>query len=266
MTEITEQQKLVWLGLRQPTNQSNDAGQIVPKLQAAFGDDYADFRDAFDAADLSDFDGFEAFLTDNEVEDAGAIRRDFDRRYDGNFASFSDDILSFDSYIELSSAFGTSNELRSDITDDDGNPAAGIRFYESGGIGREGQNIPVAGVEVYGREIHFSQTGETADAPSPVDGSGVFNYADLEVSPTTTPAAGETIFVSATVTNPSSSYRTETVQFYEDDRVYNSRTIGLGAGASTVVEFEWRSLDIGSYRLTIGDLPTRTITNVHPSL
>ena len=258
MSGLTEDQKLVWLGIRQATHTSSDGAGIIAKLQDAFGDEYDDFLDAYEAEDPADFDEFEAFLVDNDTEDAGAIRNTFESRYE-TFAEFDDDVRSFDSYIELQNSFGSGSGLRSDLTDDDGDPVAGIKVYESAGVGTNGQSIPAGGVEVFGDEVYFSKSTPFEEPDED------FEYANLQVS-NTTPVPGQTITVSATVSNPSSDWQAEIVQFFEDGDVYSSSFVTVPGNDSTTVEFEWSSSEYKSVELTIGPLPPETVTVIHPSL
>lgn len=270
MTRITEDEKLVMLGLKQPTHQSSAASGIIGNLQAAFGDDYDDFKSAYEADDPQDFDDFQSFLTDNDVDDAEAIRNAFEDNWDDDFADFDADIRSFESYVDLENAFGSGSELRSNLVDEDGFPAAGIKVFESAGLGREGQLIPSGGVEVFGNEVYFSEVEPVVDVDDPGDEvddtTYQFDYSNLEIEPTTTPTPGQTITVSAVVSNPSSFSRSESVQLRVDDEVDSSEFVLLPAQEATSVEFEWSSADYVSVDITIGPLDPITVTVVHPSL
>ena len=264
-----EDEKLVMLGLKQATHQANDAAGLIGNLRNAFGEDYDDFLDEYTDDNPNDFDDFESFLNDNEVEDAGSIRATFESRYAENFDEFDDDIRSYTSYIDLENAFGSGNELRSDVEDEDGNPAAGFKVYDSAGVGRNGQSIPEGGVEIYGREVYFSSSFASPDTDDPGDEDDEttyqFSYSNLEVS-NTTPIPDQTITVSCSVTNASSRNRGETVQLYVDDEVDDSTFVSLGPVDTTTVEFEWSSPDYKTVEIGIASLPPVNVTVTHPSL
>lgn len=270
MSELSEEQKLVWLGLRQPTRQSSDGESLIIDLQDAFGDGFTDFKSAYEDANPQNFDEFEQFLVDNgiDAERASAIRTDFENRY-ADFSEFDTAVRDTDTYVEFEQEFGTSNELRSDVEDADGKPAAGFKVYETGGIGRDGQYIPQGGVEVWGQEVHFSQAAASTDDEAPGDTDGgttyEFSYSELDIS-NTTPTPYETVTVSAKVTNTSSRNRGESVQLFVDGTVYDSKFVSVGPADFKTVEFTWSSSEYVSVEIGIGPLTPETVTVVHPGL
>jgi len=270
MSELSEDQKLVWLGLKQPTRQSSDGESLLIDLQDAFGDEFTDFKSSYENANPQNFGEFEQFLVDNGIgaERAASIRTDFENRY-ADFAEFDTTVRDTESYVEFEQEFGTSNELRSDVEDGDGKPAAGFKVYETGGVGRDGQYIPQGGVEAWGKEIHFSKSGASTDdeAPGETDGDTTyqFSYSNLQFS-NKTPVPYEDVTVSCTVSNPSSTPRAESVQLFVDGEVYGSDFVSLGAVDSQTVEFTWSSSEYVSVDIGIGPLTPETIPVVHPGL
>lgn len=273
---LTEEQKLVMLGLKSPNRQHSDGEQISIELESAFGP-FEDFRDAFldefpDAED-GDFDAFEAWLADNEEIDddlAQKIRNEYEDTFE-DFETLHEVIEDGESFFDLEVNFEQSMSLESELEDEDGRSVAGIQVYESGGLGRNGQEIPAGGVEVYGQEVHFSQSDPDADDEDDGDedeDTGTtyrFAYSDLEVSDNL-PIPRQTITVSCRVTNDAGRARAETVQFYEDGDVIGSEYVSLVALDTTTVEFEWSSEEYKSVELGIGPLPPETVTVTHPSL
>lgn len=270
MSELSERQKLVWLGLKQSTRQSSDGESLIIDLQNAFGDEYTDFKSSYEDANPQNFDEFEQFLVDNGIgaERASSIRTDFENRY-ADFGEFDTVVRDTESYVEFEEEFGTSNELSSGVENEDGTPAAGFKVYESGGVGRDGQYIPQGGVEVWGREVHFSQSGASEDNEDPGDTDGdttyEFSYSELDIS-NTTPIPYEDITISAKVTNDSTRYRAESVQLLVDGEVYASKYVSVPPGDFKTVEFMWSSAEYVTVDMGIGPLSPETVSVSHPGL
>jgi len=277
MSGLSEEEKLVMLGLKQPSRQESDGKNISIQLEGVF-DDFDGFRDEFldefPTADDVTFDDFEAWLAsydDLDDDTAERIRNEYEDVFDGDTEDFHSTVEDGESFFDLEVNFDRSVSFESELTDEDGRSVAGIQVYESGGLGRDGQSIPQGGVEVYGREVHFSQADPDVDDEDPGDeddDTGTtyeFSYSSLEVS-NTTPTPNETITISASVSNATSRTRAESVSLYVDDEEYDSEYVTLGAVDSTTVEFTWSSPDYVSVEVGIGPLPTQTVSVIHPAI
>jgi len=269
-SQLTKEQKLVWLGLRQPTKQEFDGQQIAIDLQEAFGGDWDDFLSAYEDANISNFNEFEQFLIDNGISErrAQTIRNNFENKFD-SFSEFDSFIKDTDSYNEFNIEYTSSNEFRSDITNEVGRSAAGIKVYESAGVGRNGQEIPQGGTEIWGKEVYISESVADPDNDDPGDSDGEttfeFQYSNLTVSDTAVEVA-ETLTVECDIENISSQTRQETVQLYIDDIVRDAKASRLRSGQGATVSFEIDFTEYGQYEVTIGPLSPKTITVIHPSL
>ena len=153
MSELTEDQKLIKLGLRSP-NQTQSAGsEAIEKLKNKISEEWATFQENFEDANLSSFDDFETWLTNNgfDSDTATNIRNQFEQKY-ASFSDFKTKVIDdFESFADFENDFASNTGLRSDREDaDTGLSAAGIKVFEEAGVGRSGQSIPAGGVEVYG--------------------------------------------------------------------------------------------------------------------
>lgn len=276
MSGLTEEQKLVMLGLKNPSRQHSDGENISIELEGVF-DDFEGFQDEFldefPDGDDGSFDDFEDWLASyDEIDDdlAQKIRNEYEDTFE-EFETLHETIEDGGSFFDLEVNFERSVSLESEVTDEDGRSVAGIQVYESGGLGRDGQEIPEGGVEIYGQEVHFSQSTADVDDEDPGDEDGdtgttyQFAYSDLEVS-NTTPVPHETITISAQVTNDASRARAESVGLYVDGEEYASEYVSLTALDVTTVEFEWSHPDYDSFEIRIGPLAPETVTVIHPGL
>lgn len=277
MSGLTEEQKLVMLGLKNPSRQHSDGENISIQLEGEFGD-FEGFQDAFldefpDAADGS-FDDFEDWLASQDgIDDdlAETIRNEYEDTFE-DFETLHETIEDGESFFDLEVNFERSVSLESELTDEDGQSVAGIQLYESGGLGRDGQSIPEGGVEIYGQEVHFSQATPDVDDEDPGDkddDTGTtyqFAYSDLEFDPDRTPTPNQTVTVSAQVTNDAARPRAESVALYVDGEEYASEYVSLTALDITTVEFEWSHPDYDSFEIGIGPLTPETVTVIHPGI
>lgn len=265
---LTEEQKLVMLGLRSPNSQESGQGEVVKIFQDNIAEDYDDFVDAFEDGldDGDEWDDFEDWLVDEGVgeDTAEGIREELEEKFD-DFGDYYDVVVTSNSWEDYETNFRIGNAMRSDLEDEDGRSAAGVKFYEESGIGRDGQRIPQGGVEVYGTQVHFSQTDEVR-IPAEDQSDEPITYTNLEVS-NTLPTPHEIIVVSATVTNSTGIQGlTVEVPFEIDGEVVESEDAVIDANESEDVEFTHQFSEYGGYDVTIGDLPDERVVVTHPSL
>jgi len=255
MSELTEDQKLVKLGLRSP-NQTQSAGsEAIEKLKNKISEEWETFQENFEDANLSSFDDFETWLVDNGFasDTASNIRTQFEQKY-SSFSSFSDNILNeFESFADFENDFASNTGLRSDREDGDtGLSAAGVKVFEEAGVGRSGQEIPAGGVEVYGAEVHFSQTTNVQDTDDESAGSDdPIVWDNLVVDPNSG-RVGDIIDVSADVTNNTGFVGNVVAELIVDGSVKRKKTRELQGNSTITVSFEYTAGEDGTGTFDIG--------------
>lgn len=255
MSELTEDQKLVKLGLRSP-NQTQSAGaEVIEAFKSNISDEWATFQENFEDANLSSWSEFETWLTDNGVDPdrASNIRTQFEQKY-SSFSSFSDTVVNeYESWGDFENDFASNTGLRSDRTDEDtGLAAAGIKVYEEAGVGRSGQEIPAGGVEVYGAEVHFSQTQNVQDTKDESAGTeDPVVWDNLVVDPNSA-RIGDIIDVSADVTNNTGFVGNVVAELIVDGNVVDKKTRELTGNSTITISFEYTAGADGTGTFDIG--------------
>lgn len=266
MSELTEEQKLVKLGLRSPNQTESSLTETKDKLQTNIAEEWATFQENFEDANLTSFDDFETWLTDNgfSADTAANIRQKFENKY-GDWSTFSDSIINeYESWSDFENDFASNTGLRSTRTTESGLSAAGIKVYEESGIGRSGQSIPAGGVEVYGAEVHFSQSAAVQDtADESAGGQTPIEYSNLSVSPTGL-QQGDTITVSADITNNTTYNAPVVAELIVDGSVEVNKTVEVSGGSTETVTFEevvgGLVPSTGTFDFTIGPLSPVSVT------
>jgi len=241
MSELTEDQKLVKLGLRSP-NQTQSAGsETIEKLKNQIAEEWATFQENFEDANLSSFDDFETWLVDNgfAADTAANIRNQFEQKY-SSFSAFSDKVINdFESFTDFEHDFASNTGLRSDREDSEtGLSAAGIKVFEEAGVGRSGQSIPAGGVEVYGSEVHFSETSsvrETSDESAGTEDPVVWDNLSVEPNGLQT---GDTITVEADLTNNTGYQGRIVAELIVDGTVELTKAREVPGNSTVTITFE----------------------------
>jgi len=267
-SDLTEDQKLVMLGLRSPNQQATAFEGAFVTLQNNIASDWDEFQELYEDASIASFDDFETWLTNNGISsaDASNIRSQFESKF--SFADFDSTLLGSTSWEDFKSNFRVGSGLRSELKTEDGLSIGGVQVYEEGGIGRAGQSIAAGGVEVYGTEVHFSQSAAVGGEQTPAEDQSAnpITYSNLSVSDTT-PVPFEDIDVSATVTNNTNIPGFGVVaELQVDGEVRSKKTITVPANSSTTVTFTTDFSEYASYEVTIGDLSPETVVVIHPNL
>lgn len=270
MSELTEEQKLVKLGLRSPNQTESSLTETKDKLQTNIAEEWATFQENFEDANLSSFDDFETWLTDNGFDSSTAsnIRSKFENKY-GDWSTFSDKILNeYESWSDFENDFASNTGLRSTRRTDSGLAAAGIKVYEESGIGRSGQSIPAGGVEVYGAELHLSQTGSVQDTEDESAGAqDPIVFSNLSVSPTGV-RIGDIFDISADITNNTSFAGTVVAELLVDDEVKESKSIETQGNDTKTVSFEYTAGEdgTGTFAIGVGPLDPVDVTVIYGGL
>jgi len=240
MSGLTEEQKLVKLGLRSPNQTESSATETIQQYKDKIASKWKTFQENFEDANLGSWSDFETWLVDNGVDAdrAANIRSSFESKY-SSFSDFSDKILNeYTSWSDFENDFASNTGLRSTRETDSGLSAAGIKVYEESGVGRSGQSISAGGVEVYGKEVHFSQTSSVRDTPDESAGTEEpVVWHNLSVEPTGL-QTGDTITVEADVTNNTGYIGNVVGELIVDGSVELKKTRELTANTTITITFE----------------------------
>lgn len=123
--------------------------------------------------------------------------------------------------------FGTLEGAR---TDSSSNTAAGVEIHNAATTGRNGQTIPADSVEIYGKNLVFSEVGN--GSVDDVD----FAASNLSAS-TTTADIGATVTISVDITNNGVDQGTQIVGLKEDGNIVASQVVTVGASATKSITF-----------------------------
>ena len=239
MSGITEEQKLVKLGLRSPNQTESAVAGIIAQLQTNIANEWETFQELFEDENLSSWDAFETWLVDNgfDQDSAENVRTTLEEKYE-SFSEFKNAIISeYESWTDFENDFASNDGLRGDRDTTGGLTATGVTVYNEAGVGRSGQKIPAGGIEVFGTEVHFSESDELKDTPD--DSAGTddpVEWSNLVVDPT--PASiGEDVSVTADITNNASYLRFITAELVVENEVRKSKTVEVSGKSTKTVSF-----------------------------
>lgn len=275
---ITAQQKLIWLGLNNRTFQQNPFQSQIEELknlysfseiQDKFENDwgsFADYAGDVNAENRSDSNGIEDYQswqkklvdiygdpenpqepTDPEISDAWDPHEDaFINEYVG--------------WPDFENEFRTNTALTGQRQDESGEDIAGVRVHDTTGVTKNGDTVPAGSVEVFGRQVHFSQSDEArqgAGTGGTEDPNIVFR--NIAVNPTTTPNIGAEITVSAEVKNDTSYTETVIAPLKENGTVTDSQTLELMGNEIQEVSFTLEKPTNQLVTVKIGDSDSITV-------
>lgn len=249
---VKQEKKLIWLGLQRQSVDRSPAHTHIERLRENVGN-YSTFQSDLDTVTSeSDFDSYlqnngfnedqaDAFITiiNRDIEDSDSSGSSYDE--------FKDIVRNeTGSYSELKTFFKTHPSFGTDLETTDGDRAAGIRTFEDDGITRDGINVPAGAVEVFGREVHFSQTGsvKTGDGTGSTGDDGTAGANLFTVSNFSNDASnnevlpGEVVTFSADITNNGAYEEMFVATFIEDGTKIQSRTLRLNPGQTKPVSFD----------------------------
>lgn len=255
---VKEKEKLIWLGVKRPSQTQSSAEGEIEKLRDNVGD-YSTFQNELDAYDLdgdgtdediSSFSDFKTYLKDYTFSQQGAD--DFVTKIQNNFedtdadGSKYDDFESFvqndsDSYSELKSAFDSQSSFGTELETEDGQQAAGVRTFENDGVTYDGISVPAGSVEMFGREVHFSQSGTTksGDGSGSTGGDSVFTVDNFQTDDSDDVVdIYQTITFSADITNNGSYHEFFVASLTEDGDTLNNKNLKIAPGSTRTVEFD----------------------------
>jgi hypothetical protein len=260
--ELKPKDKLNALGLKAPDSQENplqsEFESLLNGIDTNLSGGWLDFQN--DVSNQSSFGEFETYLTDTlglSSSDASTLRQKYQSKF-GTFSDFQNAVSSYSSFEEFENSFTWGDTISGETTEDGQNNNAGIRFHSEAGITKEGVSVPAGTVEIFGPEVHFSQTGATADEDP--DKSSLFSYSNMDVSDSSV-LLGDTPTVSVDLTNNGSYQENFLPVLLVDGEVQQEGDlIKIGAGNTRELSFEFKTPDTGDFEVQINKSPTRTIT------
>lgn len=269
MVDLTEKEKLVWLGFKQPKQSMSGIEKEVSMLsdEVTFEEFQADL-DAYDLSgdgndqDISSYAEFKTYLTDQGFTSDEADT--FIEKIKNNFDSYAD----FETYTEdtatswetFKNEFGTASTFTGEIRTEDGEPVAGIRFHDSAAVSYDGIVVPAGTVEVFGTRVEFSEQ----DAPQ--TGEALMSFSNLQVSDQL-PQKFETITISADIDNIGDAGGDAFPQLKIDGVVVATKgPITITNGGSDSVSFSWSFNELQSVDVTIATLDPLTVSVIPAGL
>lgn len=227
---VDNTQKKIWAGLKRP---STDVSAILTDIQILEenGVFWSDFKS--NAQTETSYTDFQTYLEGEGLtsEEASNIIKKLQDRYT-DYADFSSDLDNYETYQQWKSNFSSTTQIG--VTDEVNTTPGGIQVYPSGGTGRNGQSIPANGVEVYGTEVHFSQSG----ASGTTTGSASFSVTNLSIDDADgSIAVGTGVDISATIENTGSARGSKTLTLTEDGQAISVKTVTLSPADTTTVTF-----------------------------
>jgi len=270
MSDLSEDKKLIWLGLKRASGDTSEVAGAIDKLLNNVAD-YSTFQSELDSYDLggdgttediSDYSQFKTYLQEHGFSSDEADR--FINRIKSNFDDEDSSGSTYDefeeyveneasSFAELKNAFGSNQSFESEQR------VAGVKLFENDGYTKDGVFAPAGSIEMYGNEIHFSQTGPPASAEENI------SYKNLSVSKTT-PVLNQTTEISADIENTGSARGSVFAPLIEDGNVVTRKEVEIAAGATETVTFKRSYDELQSIEVTIKDLTSQTVTVIPQGL
>lgn len=273
MSDIPANKLKVWAGLKRAVSDFSTVKEEMDKLETTIGS-FSTFQSDLDAYDLdgdgtdediTSFSEFQTYLEDNgwTTDEAVAFIDKIKSNFtdDNNSGTVYDEFENYvenqaGSYEELKNAFSSETTLSSDTqTSGSGDvPAAGIRTFDQQGITKAGVTAPAGSTEVYGREIHFSQSDAVqADADDVSYSNLRTDDADNVVN------IYQSITISADISNPNGFDVSVTASLTEDGSAINSKTLTIPASGSATVDFSVTKDEYVCADYSIGGLSPVTV-------
>lgn len=242
---VKEKEKLIWLGVNRSSQRHSTVKKEIQMLRNNVGDYDTFSSDLDNVSSESDFksylnnNGFSSSEADSFISKINDSFKDSDNS-GSSFDEFKDYVQNTgESYSDLKTKFETQSGFGSELETEGGTPAAGIRTFEESGQTHNNIQVPAGTVEVFGQEIHFTQTGTVKQ-----DGSGstsgesnisISNFrksSNSEIVP-----IGTTVEFRADVTNNASQNESVMLSLTEDFEVIDSIMLNIDAGSTKTILF-----------------------------
>lgn len=266
--ELSSKKKLQWLALSNAVKSLSSVQDEIELLKEIFpvfsifqnhlekGFDYNNDGNKENLDSYEDFDnylaegsnsiGFSESEADAFIE---KIKQNFtDEDESGSsFDEFKDFIINdIDSFEEIKSAFDTNTSFEGNRTISNGKSAAGVRFHETKGATRNGVPVPAGTTEIYGNEIHFSQSNE----PSDEEDTGTISFDNISATDNL-PIMSQVVTISADIINTKDEDETVAATFIEDGTKIDTKTVRVRANSSQSVSFDvvYNNIESHEYRI-----------------
>lgn len=178
--QLKAKQKLQWLGLSSAAQSLSEIQGEINKIEEFYESNdlnYIDFQN--DIAELENYSEFQTTYLEDKIDFTTEEAEQFIEKIKQQFETFADfqDYIQFQTsgFEDIKLAFNSSSEFTSEVTNESGEPAAGVRFHESDGTTKDNVSVLAGTTEIYGREVHFSQSDFTGDDSEEIDGEFTFD-------------------------------------------------------------------------------------------
>lgn len=253
MADLSADEKLVALGLKTPSSQTNPYRDLFQQIRDAVS--YSTF--VTDVNGLADFPAFESYLQTTigmTAAEASRFRTLVEQKY-GTMTAFQTALGEASSYDEWEADFKFGETFGMTPSDEDPTNA-GIRVHSEPGVSFDGVGVPKGTVEVYGPRVEFSQT-QAYDLTVPD-----FSYTNITVS-NTEPWVNEIVDISVDVTNNNGYSMSPIIRLLEDGEVVDSTQLSFGGNETIPVTFQRSWSELVSVDLRVEASPSVTV-NVTP--
>lgn len=247
---VSEKEKLVWMGLRARTQTVSEIERAIELLKENIGE-FSLFQSDLDDENISSYSDFKTYLKDkagfNQQEADNFVERIKNNfTDDDNSGSTYDEFEDFvendaGSYSDMKSRFKTVSLFGSRLEDGVGQNMSGIRHFEQKGRTKEGQTAEAGAIEIFGKNVYVSQTGN----PKTKTGSGSTGDDtsiswDMQGSDASQNVAdiGETVTISADATNNGDYTEFVSGSLIEDGEVIKTKSKEIQAGETVTYNFE----------------------------
>jgi hypothetical protein len=249
------------LGLKLPNTQANPLRDLWNTLEDV--EDFSDFESKIN--NISSFAEFEDYLINDlgyTAEDAEDFRLQVEQKY-SSFSDFQTFIVDeADSYEDWENSLSWGETVGGNTTDEDGRLVAGFRFHDSAGVTKDGVSVPAGSTEVFGNEVHFSQSGASRssdDSTSDTGDGDLFSFSNLTGDEVGVRAQTLTYTVDLT---SNSDYQENFLPVLKVDGevVREGDLISIGANSTRSISLSTAFSTEGTYEVGFNKGPTLTVT------
>lgn len=275
--KLSAKERLQWLGLSQAVSSlSSVEAQVNLLLDALPGYDTFqdhlnngyDYNNNGSKESITTFNNFTSYLlslgfTQNQIDRFISIIKENFTDDNSNGTVFDE----FKSYVindtgtweEFKNAFSSSNETGGEVETENGETAAGIRFHDESGVTKDNVNVPAGTTEIFGREVHFSQT-ESVSTEDDSD-SSTFTFSNIRTDGgNTTVDVDTTATIKADVTNNNSQNAPVGLSFIEDGSKIDGKVKYIAGNSTETVSFDITKSSQEYHDYAINTTATITIT------
>lgn len=244
MSSLTSKEKLKALGVSAPAVQNNP---YLSEFEAIEEYGFSQFQtDVSGQASYSEFDTYLVDTIGLSSTKATQFRSRMEQKYT-DFSDFQTTLSGFSNIDGWINSFSWGTTIGGDATTDDGSTVAGgIRVHNEAGVTYDGENIPAGGLELFGSEIHTSQSGASSTKASS------FATTNLQAS-NTTPDVFEDVIYTADITNNNSFEDTASAKLTENGEVVATKTVSIGGTSTKQVAFTRRYEEVQSVDVKINE-------------